>query len=81
MPCLSLHSLSFSLPPAPVFTESQDEPRKPSPSKSPQCAPPHTSLKLAPPTPASPMESKHDVPYFRWPIYFIPCILLICFKV
>ncbi|XP_061564103.1 disks large-associated protein 5 [Cololabis saira] len=51
-------STSFNLPPAPVFTlEPQVELREQSP--------PRTSLTVAPPTPGSPLESKHDVPYFR----------------
>ncbi|XP_076615382.1 disks large-associated protein 5 [Chaetodon auriga] len=53
---------SFSLPPVPVFSmEPQDEPRQTSPRRSP----PRTPPTVAPPTPGSPLESKHDVPYFR----------------
>ncbi|KAG7226420.1 hypothetical protein INR49_013832, partial [Caranx melampygus] len=59
-------SSSFTLPPAPVFSfESQSEPSKPSPPKSPRHFPPRMSPTVAPPAPASPLESKHDVPYFR----------------
>ncbi|XP_054860832.1 disks large-associated protein 5 isoform X2 [Amphiprion ocellaris] len=55
-------SSSFSLPPAPQFSdEPQTETSEPSPPKSP----PRTSPPAAPPTPGSPLESKHDVPYFR----------------
>ncbi|XP_035514005.1 disks large-associated protein 5 isoform X2 [Morone saxatilis] len=54
-------SPSFSLPPAPVFNiEPQAEPSKQSPPKSPR----RTSPTVAPLT-GSPLESKHDVPYFR----------------
>ncbi|KAM9837985.1 disks large-associated protein 5 [Aulostomus maculatus] len=59
-------SYSFSLPPAPVFnTEPQAEPSGPSPPKSPRRSPPPPSPKDVIPTPGSPLESKHDVPYFR----------------
>lgn len=62
--------LSFGFPPAPAFSvEPRNEPSNPSPPKSPRCSPPSKSLAEIPPTPASPMESKHDVPYFRWPSY------------
>ncbi|XP_032358931.1 disks large-associated protein 5 isoform X1 [Etheostoma spectabile] len=53
-------SPSFILPEVPSFNvEPQAEPSKPSPSL------PHTSPTMHPPTPGSPLESKHDVPYFR----------------
>lgn len=56
------HSLSFSLPPAPVLDfEPQDVPNDPPQPKTPQCSPPVE----APPTPACTTESQHDVPYFR----------------
>ncbi|XP_027145450.1 disks large-associated protein 5 isoform X2 [Larimichthys crocea] len=59
-------SPTFSLPPVPLFNaEPQTEPSKPSPPKSPRHSPPRTSPAVAPPTPDSPVESKHDVPYFR----------------
>ncbi|KAM6896888.1 disks large-associated protein 5 [Xenentodon cancila] len=59
-------SSSFNLPPAPVFAvEPQDELREPSPPKTPHQPPLQTSPTVAPPTPDSPLESKHDVPYFR----------------
>nr|XP_046234183.1 disks large-associated protein 5 isoform X2 [Scatophagus argus] len=59
-------SLSFSLPPVPVLNiEPQAESSEPLPPKSPQRSPPHVSPTVAPLTPASPLESKHDVPYFR----------------
>ncbi|XP_030019514.1 disks large-associated protein 5 [Sphaeramia orbicularis] len=59
-------SPSFNLPPAPVFNdEPQDEPSKPSPPKSPCRSPQHTSPTMGAPPPDSPLESKHDVPYFR----------------
>ncbi|XP_070783231.1 disks large-associated protein 5 [Enoplosus armatus] len=59
-------SPSFSLPEAPVFNvEPQPEPSEPSPPKSPRHSLPRTSPTVAPPTPGSPLESKHDVPYFR----------------
>ncbi|KAE8284418.1 Disks large-associated protein 5 [Larimichthys crocea] len=59
-------SPTFSLPPVPLFNaEPQTEPSKPSPPKSPCHSPPRTSPAVAPSTPDSPVESKHDVPYFR----------------
>uniref|UniRef100_A0A3Q1FVU1 Discs, large (Drosophila) homolog-associated protein 5 n=1 Tax=Acanthochromis polyacanthus TaxID=80966 RepID=A0A3Q1FVU1_9TELE len=49
-------SSSFNLPPAPQFSdEPQTEKSEPSPPSPP----------AAPPTPGNPLESKHDVPYFR----------------
>ncbi|XP_072770170.1 disks large-associated protein 5 isoform X2 [Nerophis lumbriciformis] len=49
---------SFNFPPAPVFTDKpQAKPSGSSPPKSPRRSPP--------PAPSSPLESKHDVPYFR----------------
>ncbi|XP_051273704.1 disks large-associated protein 5 isoform X2 [Dicentrarchus labrax] len=54
-------SPSFSLPPVPVFNiESQAEPSKQSPPKSPH----RTSPTVAALT-GNTLESKHDVPYFR----------------
>ncbi|XP_051795167.1 LOW QUALITY PROTEIN: disks large-associated protein 5 [Acanthochromis polyacanthus] len=59
-------SSSFNLPPAPQFSdEPQTEKSEPSPPKSPRRSPPRTSPPAAPPTPGNPLESKHDVPYFR----------------
>ncbi|XP_034716606.1 disks large-associated protein 5 isoform X2 [Etheostoma cragini] len=53
-------SPSFILPEVPAFNvEPQAEPSEPSPSLL------HTSPTMHPPTPGSPLESKHDVPYFR----------------
>lgn len=55
-------SVNFSFPPAPVSNvQHQAEPSQ----ASPRCSPPRTPTAVAPPTPASPAESKHDVPYFR----------------
>ncbi|XP_041818861.1 disks large-associated protein 5 [Chelmon rostratus] len=57
---------SFILPPVPTFNvEPPAEPSEPSPPKSPRRSPPRTPPTVAPPTSGSPMESKHDVPYFR----------------
>lgn len=72
-----LPSSSFTLPPPPVFDfESQSEPSEPSPPKSPRRSPPRTSPTVAPPAPASPLEAKHDVPYFRWePLFCLSCDL------
>lgn len=59
-------SSSFNLPPAPVFSdEPQSESSQSLPPKSPLHSPPQTSI-VALPTPGSPTEPKHDVPYFRW---------------
>ncbi|XP_018527980.1 LOW QUALITY PROTEIN: disks large-associated protein 5 [Lates calcarifer] len=59
-------SSSFSLPPAPMFSvEPQAERSEPSPPKSPRRSPPRTSPTVIPPASDSPLESKHDVPYFR----------------
>ncbi|XP_008300146.1 disks large-associated protein 5 [Stegastes partitus] len=59
-------SSSFNLPPAPVFSvEPQTELSEPSPPKSPRRSPPCASPPAVLPTPGSPLESKHDVPYFR----------------
>ncbi|KAM9336613.1 disks large-associated protein 5 [Symphorus nematophorus] len=55
-------SPTFSLPPPPLFNA---EPSEPSSPKSPRRSPPRTSPTVAPPTPGSPLEPKHDVPYFR----------------
>ncbi|KAM9426714.1 disks large-associated protein 5 isoform 3-T3 [Pholidichthys leucotaenia] len=53
-------SSSFNLPPAPVFSfESRAEP------KSPHHTLPRTPPTVACPTPDNPLESKHNVPYFR----------------
>ncbi|KAM3591706.1 uncharacterized protein V6R79_006064 [Siganus canaliculatus] len=55
-----------SLPPAAALDiELQEESSKPCPPKSPQQSPPRASPDVAPQNPASPLESKHDVPYFR----------------
>ncbi|XP_054624761.1 disks large-associated protein 5 [Dunckerocampus dactyliophorus] len=57
-------SSSFNLPPAPVFSdEPQAEPSGCSPSKSPCQSP--LPPRVASPAPSSPLESKHDVLYFR----------------
>ncbi|XP_047465939.1 disks large-associated protein 5 isoform X2 [Mugil cephalus] len=59
-------SSSFNLPPALVLSaEPQDESNKPICPESPHRSPPRTSPAVASPTPGSPLESKHDVPYFR----------------
>ncbi|XP_054455116.1 disks large-associated protein 5 isoform X2 [Anoplopoma fimbria] len=59
-------SPSFGIPEVPTLNiESQAEPSEPYPPKSPRRSPPRTSPTKAPPTPGSPLESKHDVPYFR----------------
>ncbi|XP_042363726.1 disks large-associated protein 5 isoform X1 [Plectropomus leopardus] len=60
-------SSSFTLPEVPSFSiEPQAETSKPSPRKSPRCHSPAPTLPTAgPATPGSPLESKHDVPYFR----------------
>ncbi|KAM6964773.1 disks large-associated protein 5 [Tautogolabrus adspersus] len=59
-------SSSFNLPAAPSFNEEpQTEASKLSPPKSPRRSPPRSSPNAAPPTPGSPLETKHDVPYFR----------------
>ncbi|CAJ1080724.1 disks large-associated protein 5 isoform X4 [Xyrichtys novacula] len=58
-------SSSFTLPAAPSFNdEPQTETTEPSPPKSPRRSPQTTPTVLSP-TPGSPLESKHDVPYFR----------------
>ncbi|XP_029383577.1 disks large-associated protein 5 isoform X2 [Echeneis naucrates] len=59
-------STTFSLPTPPVFNdEPQSESSGPSLYKSPHRSPLCTSPTAVPPTSASPLESKHDVPYFR----------------
>ncbi|KAM4525257.1 disks large-associated protein 5 isoform 2-T2 [Odontesthes bonariensis] len=59
-------SPTFNFPPAPAFTvEPEAEPSKPSPPKTPHCSPPPKSSTVAPPIPGTPLELKHDVPYFR----------------
>uniref|UniRef100_A0A8D3C117 Uncharacterized protein n=1 Tax=Scophthalmus maximus TaxID=52904 RepID=A0A8D3C117_SCOMX len=61
-------------PPVPLFNFNDDpqaEPSELSPPKSPHGSPPHTSPTVAPPPTGSPMESNHDVPYFRW-LFFFP---------
>ncbi|XP_071761210.2 disks large-associated protein 5 [Centroberyx gerrardi] len=61
-------SCSFNLPSAPVPAldlEPQAEQSEPSPPKSLHRSPPRPSPTLALPTPVSPQEPKHDVPYFR----------------
>lgn len=62
-------SSSFNLPPAPVFSDEQSES---CPPKSPLRSPPHTSPTVAPPSPGGSVETKHDVPYFR---YFSYCLV------
>ncbi|XP_067345370.1 disks large-associated protein 5 isoform X1 [Channa argus] len=54
-------SSSISLPPVPVFSAEPNEPT----SGSPHHYPAHTFPTVAPLTPGSPLESNHDVPYFR----------------
>ncbi|XP_053197175.1 disks large-associated protein 5 [Scomber japonicus] len=57
---------SFSVPPVPLFNvEPQAEPSEPSSPKSPLRCPPSPSPTASSPTPGGPLESKHDVPYFR----------------
>ncbi|KAM6899154.1 disks large-associated protein 5 isoform 2-T2 [Lycodopsis pacificus] len=59
-------SPSFSIPEVPAFNiEPQADPSEPSLPKSPRRSPPRTAPTMAPPTPGSPLESKHDVKYFR----------------
>ncbi|XP_034414051.1 disks large-associated protein 5 [Cyclopterus lumpus] len=50
-------SPSMSLPEVPAFNIE--------PEAEPCCSRPCTAPTMAPPTPGSPLESKHDVPYFR----------------
>ena len=75
---LFLSSPTFIIPEVPAFNVEQ--PSEPSPRKSPRRSPPHTSPTIAAPTPCSPLESKHDVPYFRWHTYltFLVSISQIC---
>uniref|UniRef100_A0A4W6CEC0 Discs, large (Drosophila) homolog-associated protein 5 n=1 Tax=Lates calcarifer TaxID=8187 RepID=A0A4W6CEC0_LATCA len=69
---VELEFSSFSLPPAPMFSvEPQAERSEPSPPKSPRRSPPRTSPTVIPPASDSPLESKHDVPYFRWHIFHL----------
>nr|XP_019939072.1 PREDICTED: disks large-associated protein 5 isoform X1 [Paralichthys olivaceus] len=59
-------SSSFNIPSVPSFNvEPQPETCEPSPPKSPLRSPSRASPITAPPTTGSPLESKHDVPYFR----------------
>ncbi|XP_035002659.2 disks large-associated protein 5 isoform X1 [Hippoglossus stenolepis] len=59
-------SPSFNIPSVPSFNvEPEPETCEPSPSKSPRRSQPRASPIVAPPTTDSPLESKHDVPYFR----------------
>ncbi|KAK1882020.1 Disks large-associated protein 5 [Dissostichus eleginoides] len=62
-PLLSPASLFQSSSPSTV--EPEAELSGPSPPKSPRRSPPHTSPTIAPPTPGSLLETKHDVSYFR----------------
>ncbi|XP_017274095.1 disks large-associated protein 5 isoform X2 [Kryptolebias marmoratus] len=56
-------SSSFNFQPSP---ELPAEPSEVAPPETPRCSPPpRTSPAVAPPTPGNPLESKHDVPYFR----------------
>ncbi|XP_074520017.1 disks large-associated protein 5 [Halichoeres trimaculatus] len=57
-------SFNFSGPSS-FNDEPQTETIEPSPPKSPRRSPLQTSPTVAPPTPGSPLEAKHDVPYFR----------------
>ncbi|XP_028990338.1 disks large-associated protein 5 isoform X2 [Betta splendens] len=56
----SFLSPSFNLPPVLTFNA-----ELPTPPKSPAHLSPCTSHSVAPASPGSPLESKHDVPYFR----------------
>ncbi|KAF3853371.1 hypothetical protein F7725_014059 [Dissostichus mawsoni] len=59
-------SPSFVIPELFAFNvEPEAELSGPSPPKSPRRSPPHTSPTIAPPTPGSLLETKHDVSYFR----------------
>ncbi|XP_068439642.1 disks large-associated protein 5 isoform X2 [Clinocottus analis] len=59
-------STSFSLPEVPAFKfEPQAEPSECAPPKPPCHSLPCTAPTMIPPTPDSPLESNHDVPYFR----------------
>ncbi|KAK5850600.1 hypothetical protein PBY51_001466 [Eleginops maclovinus] len=59
-------SPSFLIPEVPTFNiEPLAELSGPSPPKSPRLSPPQTSLTTAPPSPGNPLETQHDVPYFR----------------
>ncbi|XP_060951222.1 disks large-associated protein 5 [Limanda limanda] len=59
-------SPSFNIPSVPSFNvEPEPETCGPSPSKSPRRSQPRASPTAAPPTTDSPLESEHDVPYFR----------------
>lgn len=67
-------SSSFNLPPAPIFSDEQSES---CPPKSPLRSPPHTSPTVAPPSPGGSVETKHNVPYFR---YFSYCLGVLFLK-
>lgn len=63
---LHIHSISFSLLPAPVVDcEPQNVPNDPLPPTSPQSFPAGACPAEATPTPACTVDSQHDVPYFR----------------
>ncbi|XP_033975112.1 LOW QUALITY PROTEIN: disks large-associated protein 5 [Trematomus bernacchii] len=63
---LTPRSPLLRFPDVPAFNvEPEAELSGPSPPKSPQRSPPHTSPTMAPPTPGSLLETKHDVSYFR----------------
>uniref|UniRef100_A0A3Q0R278 Discs, large (Drosophila) homolog-associated protein 5 n=1 Tax=Amphilophus citrinellus TaxID=61819 RepID=A0A3Q0R278_AMPCI len=64
-------SSSFNLPPAPVFGDEQSE-------SSPPKSPLRTSPTIVPPTPGEAVETKHDVPYFRF-IFLTHCNLVLFF--
>uniref|UniRef100_A0A1A8FVW1 Discs, largehomolog-associated protein 5 n=2 Tax=Nothobranchius TaxID=28779 RepID=A0A1A8FVW1_9TELE len=59
-------SSSFIFPPAPTLNdEARSELSEPTPPEAPRCPPPCSAPSVAPPTPGSPSEPKHDVAYFR----------------
>ncbi|XP_062234899.1 disks large-associated protein 5 isoform X1 [Platichthys flesus] len=59
-------SPSFNIPSVSSFNvEPEPETCEPSPSKSPRRSQPQAAPTVAPPTTGSPLESEHDVPYFR----------------
>lgn len=61
-----LSSPTLILPPVSSFTlHPQAELSKPSPPKTSRQSPRGTSAAVTAPPPCSPLESKHDVPYFR----------------
>lgn len=61
-----VRSPSFSLPPAAVLDfEPQNEPNDPPQPQTARPSSPRASPVEAPPTPASAVETQHDVQYFR----------------